>query len=114
MRSVSIALTVVALALLLLAQHTSQQQFAWRPQGRFGKRTQTGSGQDVPEDIRTALSDEQSLSDLDDFSFRNQHVTPLDLPSFNAEGVVCINAGTSGGYYRCYRVRQAVSGGSGH
>jgi len=71
----------------------SEQRYAWRPQGRFGKRMDTTDN---------LLHDEGSITDIiRGMGPVGSGVNYLTSPIFRSDGVVCIATGGKGNY-KCF------------
>lgn len=90
-----VGLTTVLCTLLIILP-PSEQQYAWRPQGRFGKR----AGGDQQNFIGSPEVLTESLRHLDSLDNSNR-IKMLDTSVFETDGVLCIAAGAKG-LYRCF------------
>jgi hypothetical protein len=84
--------------LLSLPGEISMEQYAWQPQGRFGKRT--GEGLD---EIQTALAGLQASDSLRNVLLFNGRRKFADEPTIRGDGAICIKTAHLG-YYKCLRV----------
>lgn len=94
MKALMAHIVAAFLGILVLAQ----AQYAWRPQGRFGKRTMGEENAAILPSTGVGEDNEYQ------YPWFKSRLEPVTTAAFRAPGIVCINDGVEGRYL-CYRQR---------